>query len=595
MIAWAVDTLIAVSLLMLLVLAARRPVAALFGAGWAYALWLLPLVRLFLPPLDLFGGDIALPQHTVILIPSGGEAVAPSSPAGGSGQWIPLLLALWAGGAAVFVSWQQAAYGALMLSLGREGRRGDPPEFGGIPVVASESADGPMAVGFLKRRIVVPLDFGARYSQAERRLALEHELVHHRRGDIWWNLAALAVLALNWFNPIAHFAFRAFRTDQELACDAAVARRTDEIGRHDYALALVKSASRPGQIAACPMYQADQLKRRLRMMKQHRASPARTIGGSVALSGLLVAGVTLSSAGFAREEARPEPRVLVAERGDPSPIISDSEIATLQEKCGVGSVTVESDEGAGRTMVCGNGRVVDDPEVRKIVRDTLQRAEAEMARAEARAAKAEEVVEAAEQVLHPIPIIPVERHERAREAIARAQAQLRRVDMDAHMEAARMAMANARVQVAAVDGDTARALAMVHPARKIRIRVSDAAMTPEGRAELERDLAEMREDLRREQAELQRELREAELERRESLREAELERRQALHEAEQERQEAVREAEQERQEALREAAHEAELERQQARREAAQAAREALIEAEQARREAEAERRRARH
>ena len=36
-------------------------------------------------------------------------------------------------------------------------------------------------------------------------------------------IVALLVLALNWFNPVAWVAFRAFRADQELACDAAVA------------------------------------------------------------------------------------------------------------------------------------------------------------------------------------------------------------------------------------------------------------------------------------------------------------------------------------------------------------------------------------
>ena len=85
-------------------------------------------------------------------------------------------------------------------------------------------SQGPLALGVLDRRIVVPGRFLQRYNPGERRLALEHELVHHRRGDIWWNLAALLVLALNWFNPVAWLAFRAFRSDQELACDAAVAR-----------------------------------------------------------------------------------------------------------------------------------------------------------------------------------------------------------------------------------------------------------------------------------------------------------------------------------------------------------------------------------
>jgi beta-lactamase regulating signal transducer with metallopeptidase domain len=64
MIARAVESLIAVTLLMLLVLAVRRPVVSLFGAEWASALWLLPLLRLILTPLSFAGGGIlcAIPR-----------------------------------------------------------------------------------------------------------------------------------------------------------------------------------------------------------------------------------------------------------------------------------------------------------------------------------------------------------------------------------------------------------------------------------------------------------------------------------------------------------------------------------------------------
>lgn len=47
----ALEALAGASLLTLLVLAIRRPVARHFGAGIAYALWLLPLARLVMPPL----------------------------------------------------------------------------------------------------------------------------------------------------------------------------------------------------------------------------------------------------------------------------------------------------------------------------------------------------------------------------------------------------------------------------------------------------------------------------------------------------------------------------------------------------------------
>ena len=44
----ALQTIVAVSVLIALVLVARRPVAKHFGAGVAYALWALPLARLVL-------------------------------------------------------------------------------------------------------------------------------------------------------------------------------------------------------------------------------------------------------------------------------------------------------------------------------------------------------------------------------------------------------------------------------------------------------------------------------------------------------------------------------------------------------------------
>jgi hypothetical protein len=127
---------------------------------------------------------------------------------------------------------------------------------------------------------------------------MEHELIHHRRGDLWWNLAALVVLACNWFNPIAWCAFRAFRSDQELACDAAVAARATLEERHDYASALVKSASRPGLIAACPLTRAGQLKHRLRMMRSHRISSLRSLGGGSALAALTVGAFAVGTPGF---------------------------------------------------------------------------------------------------------------------------------------------------------------------------------------------------------------------------------------------------------------------------------------------------------
>lgn len=296
MTSWLVSNMAAASLVLLVVLAVRVPVARAFGAGWAYALWLLPLARLLLPPLPALPGDLPSLVPTLDILVSTADGAPLAGPVDAS-AWPAALLALWAAGAAAFLIYQFLSYRRFLTRLSLASRSAG--SFRGLPLVESEAVDGPLAVGLLDRRIVVPADFATRYSEAERRLAAEHEYVHHRRGDIWWNLAALLFLALNWFNPLAWIAFLAFRADQELACDAAVAGRAGPDERHAYAAALVKSASNPGAIAVCPLNRADQLKRRLKMMKTHRPSTLRSLGGAAALVVLAGAGLSLAAPGAA--------------------------------------------------------------------------------------------------------------------------------------------------------------------------------------------------------------------------------------------------------------------------------------------------------
>jgi beta-lactamase regulating signal transducer with metallopeptidase domain len=301
-----VSNMVWASAAMLLVLAIRRPFAALFGAGPAYALWLLPTLRLVAPPLPGWSA-VALPSlippQTVILIAE--DVAAPVPPDGGPGQWVSILLAAWAAGAAAFILWQIWTYRRFLRGVERDARSLGMHR--GVGLVESAAVEGPLSFGLLRRRIVVPSDFEHRYSAEERALALDHEAVHHRRLDLWWNHLGLLILALNWFNPVAWLAFRAFRADQELACDAAVAAKADPGARHDYACALVKSASRPGLIAACPLNHADQLKRRLRMMKFHRPGRLRMFGGAAAIAVLGGLSLALGSPGAVAQPSAPTP------------------------------------------------------------------------------------------------------------------------------------------------------------------------------------------------------------------------------------------------------------------------------------------------
>jgi hypothetical protein len=219
----------------------------------------------------------------------------------------------------LFMAVQALCYRRFLTRLSRSMRSAGSHR--GVPLIASAAVEGPLALGLLDRRIVIPADFETRYSASERSLALDHERHHHRRGDILANHLALIMLALNWFNPIAWAAFRAFRADQELSCDAAIAATAPAQARCDYARALVKSASRPGLIAACPLNHADQLKRRLKMLNHHRKDRRRLWAGSAVTATLIAGSLTLGAPSYAQDPAKESTkerreRVIIMEHRD---------------------------------------------------------------------------------------------------------------------------------------------------------------------------------------------------------------------------------------------------------------------------------------
>ncbi|HEX8535426.1 MAG TPA: M56 family metallopeptidase [Allosphingosinicella sp.] len=488
MIAWMLQSMVAATLLMMLVLAVRRPVAELFGAQWAYALWLLPVLVPLLPPIPSFLPAAAAPVTIIIPDMAAASASAASAPApesgGGSADLMLTLLALWAGGAIAFAVWQQSTYSAFMLHLGPTGRSAEPPSFGGIRVVESDAVDGPVAVGLFRRRIVVPEDFLTRYSETERRLALEHELVHHRRFDLLWNWIGLGLLTLNWFNPIVHIAFRAFRADQELACDAAVTRRAPT-QRHDYACALVKSASHPGLIAVCPLNHADMLKRRLRMMKKHRASWVRSAGGAAALALVGAAGLAVATPGFAKEERAEPVDVVMATQGR-EPVIAREEIERLREKCGTPR---ERERGA---IVC-SGDEAKDPEVRAIVAKTKERVRERISHARLSRKDRAEIRRSIERAQKD--------HRRgmeeARRALADSRVHIVRLERGEHLAEMEKALERARLHIQRIDTDRIHAQAMRSAMLATRVHLPRHVLTPAQVREIEAALAEAGKELDR--------------------------------------------------------------------------------------------------
>ena len=310
MIAWLIETFVATTLLMLLVLAIRKPVSRHFGPNIAYALWALPVLRLALPPLPeswrasaetpVAAASEVITYYVVepLSVPEAAATAAAAPVQAAPIDWLPIVLGLWLLGAAAFLGWHLIAHGRFCARLLRRARVERTVADGRVHVIETDAATGPLAFGILRKYVAFPRDFSERYDPLERNLALAHELGHHLRGDLIANWIALVVLALHWFNPVAWRAFRAFRADQEMACDALVLVGRAPALRQAYGRAIVKSAHGGAVSAACHLHTINELKGRLKMLSKHdRKSRTRITAGVTGAAALTLAGLALTASG----------------------------------------------------------------------------------------------------------------------------------------------------------------------------------------------------------------------------------------------------------------------------------------------------------
>ncbi|KTE22693.1 peptidase M56, BlaR1 [Sphingopyxis sp. H050] len=291
------DTMVTTAALVLAVLLIRKPFARHFGPQLTYMLWLVPALRLFLPPLPFADAvPVAAAQpasEAVFLVPVDALADAPvaAGPLWSFADLVPYIFAIWMAGVAFVLVAAWLSHRRFRREV--LGAAVELEPIGKIRLVMTDMVDGPVAFGLWNRFVAVPHDFFARYAAEERALAIDHELAHHRHGDLWANAAALLLLASQWFNPFAWRAIRAFRFDQEAACDARVLTMSDAAPRHlrtaRYATAIAKAAVGSRLSLAAPMAVHDNLQERLTMLTREDISKKRGLIGK-----LLVGGATLA-------------------------------------------------------------------------------------------------------------------------------------------------------------------------------------------------------------------------------------------------------------------------------------------------------------
>ena len=205
--------------------------------------------------------------------------------------------------------------------------------------------DGPAATGLIHRLVLLPADFETRFTPEQQRVALLHECLHHRRGDLWASGAALLGAAALWFNPLSYIALGAFRRDMESACDSTVLATPGACDPRSYGETILRSAARPIPRSLCALTSIDELKGRLIMLNATHGSFRRLAGLGIAAC-VVAGGLALPNPAIAqdkKEETVIEKKIIM--HGDGKGEHAKHE-GMHEMKCPGTMTTIESDVGS---------------------------------------------------------------------------------------------------------------------------------------------------------------------------------------------------------------------------------------------------------
>lgn len=330
---WLLQTTLIGSVVIGLILAAQKVLGGKLGPRWCHTLWLVLLIRLVLP--GAFPGQINLlnlvpswdrqaqqqqPSDTAEQLevsrkaqisdtPAAIQAQRPESNVGNQMPITPkpgtlaniqnkskptsadlrqVLLLLWLAGAMMiggyliwsnFFLWrivkrERPLLNQKTLELFEEckERMGVQTLVGLIPSARIKS---PALFGFIRPRLLLPLEMLGEASREEMQYIFLHELAHLKHRDIYLGWLTSLLQILHWFNPLVWFAFHRMRADRELSCDAFVLARTGNEKSQEYGRAIVGllrrfSRSRPLPALAGILENRSQLKRRITMIAQFK-------------------------------------------------------------------------------------------------------------------------------------------------------------------------------------------------------------------------------------------------------------------------------------------------------------------------------------
>lgn len=100
-----------------------------------------------------------------------------------------------------------------------------------LNIVLSSYTNSPILIGFFKPTIVIP---SFKINKKDYKLALLHELMHHKQKDAWIKLFTVFINSIHWFNPITYFYMNTISEACEYSCDEKVIKNIRSEERNYY-------------------------------------------------------------------------------------------------------------------------------------------------------------------------------------------------------------------------------------------------------------------------------------------------------------------------------------------------------------------------
>jgi len=179
--------------------------------------------------------DDAIINHRIESISSETGRVVPAATGMNSRLGVAAVAAVWLFGAVLTASLAVVKLAWFYRSVRRAAVRTDPRLQGAVdrlrqslgirrPVslIVSGRAHVPTAFGFQHARIVVSRDLVQHASAEQLQMTLAHELIHIRRGDLYWGLLQVLTQIVWWFHPLVWWANQQATRTIEGCCDQEV-------------------------------------------------------------------------------------------------------------------------------------------------------------------------------------------------------------------------------------------------------------------------------------------------------------------------------------------------------------------------------------